>query len=76
MPRTLFIQHDSDEGVTILLGASEVIRVDHDRHGWAGMEAAEKVARELARLAGWHVEDTYPEGIDAEEEDDDRGELF
>jgi hypothetical protein len=54
--RVLRIAKPDDERVRITLDGQDVVSVNHDEHGWDGMEIAEKTAVRLAELAGWKVE--------------------
>lgn len=53
----VLIDKSEDETICIHLGSAEVITVDHDEVGWAGMDAVERAVRALAEILGLPVED-------------------
>lgn len=59
MANKLTLNQPDDERLTILVNGDEVGSVNHDQHGWAGMEAAEKLARRIAAKLGIEVEETF-----------------
>lgn len=65
MNHKMVIKHSDDECFTILLDGEEVGYFNHDRHGWDGMEAAEKLARSIAGKLGIEVEETYGDDEEA-----------
>ena len=45
----LGIRHADDETVIVTVGGVEIITANHDEHGWAGMELAQKTAEGVHR---------------------------
>lgn len=52
MSTSIYIERPDDETVLIRVGEEEIACVNHDVHGWAGMNAVENVVRELADTFG------------------------
>ena len=51
----LVIRWVNDEAVDILLDGDELISVNHDEHGWDGMQVALDLSRTFARKLGADV---------------------
>lgn len=49
--------HTDDETLRVEVNGHEAITATHESVGWAGIEAIEKVVREIADAAGVEVED-------------------
>ena len=49
---TFHLRQDDDEHVTVLVNGEEVGDVNHDAHGWDGMEAALRIVRAIADQLG------------------------
>lgn len=55
---TLSFDHPNDETIRILVDNEVLVTVNHDEHGWAGMDIAVKVAKAIARKVGvWTTDD-------------------
>ena len=59
MTNKLTITKLDDESFTIAINGDVVGRFTHDEHGWAGMEAAEKLARVIADKLNIKVDEIY-----------------
>jgi hypothetical protein len=55
MSTVLYIVDDGDETVDFVVNEEVIHSVNHDEHGWAGMEDAIKFAKELADTFGFEV---------------------
>lgn len=49
------IREDDPETFTFIIGDKEVSTVNHDEHGWTGIEAAKEMFREAAKILGCDV---------------------
>ena len=58
------IQRGSDDGFSVLLNDNEIGSFNHDRDGWAGMEAAETLIRNIAGVLDIEVSECYVEDSD------------
>lgn len=56
------LNRPTEDLLNVLVDGEHVGSFDHDRHGWAGMEAAEKLAVKLAEKLGIEIEETFDEG--------------
>lgn len=57
-PHTIRLNRPDDERLEILVDGESVGDFDHDRHGWSGIEAAEKLATAIAGKLGIPVIET------------------
>lgn len=61
MSNTMIINCPDEERMHIVFNGSTVGSFNHDEHGWSGMSAAEKLARNIARELGIEVVETFDE---------------
>lgn len=53
----LIVKSKNDEILEFYYGERYIATVNHDEHGWAGMDAVESALFAFARLAGIEVKD-------------------
>lgn len=58
-PHKILIRHVDDECIEYSLDGQDVIEVNHDDHGWSGMESIEKAMLKVAEIIGATVEESH-----------------
>ena len=56
---TITLNRPTEDLLNVLVDGEPVGSFDHDQHGWAGMEAAEKLVVKLAEKLGIEIEETF-----------------
>ena len=51
------VNDEIHQRITVLLDEEEVCCTDYDETGWAGLELVEYMAKNIARKAGWLIEE-------------------
>lgn len=58
MVSIFWIERKDDETVKLFVGENPVGALNHDTHGWQGMQDAEKMFRAIAKAVGAEVRET------------------